>query len=79
MELANGNMVNAQIIGIILCHFINCFVIYPVGLIYYCPGHPYKTISSVALKVYVGFKRVTYEPLEHCDFVDPQGHSWISP
>ena len=23
-------------------------------------------------------KKVTFEPLEHCDFVDPQGHSWRS-
>ena len=25
------------------------------------------------------FLKVTYKPLEHCDFVDPQGRSWISP
>ena len=25
------------------------------------------------------FKNVTSEPLEHCDFVDPQGRSWRSP
>ena len=30
------------------------------------------------LKFYIGFKKVTSEPLEHCDFVDPQGCSWIS-
>ena len=31
------------------------------------------------LKLYIGFKKVTSEPLEHCDFVDSQGRSWISP
>ena len=25
------------------------------------------------------FKKVAYEPFEHCDFVDPQGRSWRSP
>ena len=44
--------------------------------VYYCLGHPYKTISSGDLKFYAGFKKVTSEPLEHCDFVDPQGRSW---
>ena len=27
----------------------------------------------------MGFQKVNYEPLEHCDFFDPQGRSWISP
>ena len=31
-----------------------------------------------SFKFYVEFKNVTSEPLEHCDFVDPQGRSWIS-
>ena len=53
--------------------------IYPVGIVYYHPGHPSNTISSDALKLYVGFLKVTYEPLEHCYFVDPQGRPWISP
>ena len=78
-KLANGNMGLAQGIGIILCHFPNCSIIYPVGPVYYCPGHPSNTISSGALKFYIGFKKVTSEPLEHCDFVDPQNCSWISP
>ena len=53
--------------------------IYPVGPVYYCPGHPSDTISSDALKFYVGFLKVTSKPLEHCEFVDPQGCSWKSP
>ena len=77
--LANGNMEHAQVIGIILYHFPNCSITYPVGAVYYCPGHPYNTISSGALKFYIGFKKVTSEPIEHCDFVDPQGRSWRSP
>ena len=79
VKLANGNMGHAQGIGIILCCFTNCSIIHPVGTVYYCPGHPSNTISSGALKFYIGFKKVTYEPLEHCDFVDPQGRSWRSP
>ena len=37
-KLANGNTGHAQVIGIILCHFPNCLIIYPVGPVYYCPG-----------------------------------------
>ena len=48
-------------------------------LVYYCIGNPSNNISSVALKYYVGFQKVTSEPLEHSDFVDPQGNSWRSP
>ena len=45
----------------------------------YCTGHPSNTFSAVALKIYAGFKKVMSEPLEHCDFVDPQRFSWRSP
>ena len=71
VKLANGNTGHAQGIGIILCRFSNCSIIYSAGPVYYCPGHPSKTISSGALKFYICFKKVTSEPLEHCDFVDP--------
>ena len=47
--------------------------------VYYCPGHSSKSISSGDIKFYIGFKKVTYEPLEHCDFVEPQSRSWRSP
>ena len=50
-----------------------------MGSVYYCPGHPSNTISSGDLKFYVGFQNVTSEPLEHCEFFDPQDRSWISP
>ena len=79
VKLDNGNTGHAQGIGIILCHLPNCSIIYPEGLVYYYLGHPYNTISSGALKFYVGFQKVTSEPLEHCYFVDPQGCSWRSP
>ena len=79
LKLANGNTVYAQGIGVVLCRFPNCFIIYPVGPVYYFPGHPSDTISSGALKFYIGFLKVTSEPFEHCDFVDPQGCSWRSP
>ena len=79
VKLANGNTGHAQGIGIILYCFTNCLIIYPAGTVYYCTGHPSNTISSGALKFYIGFKKVTSEPLEHCDFVDPQDRSWRSP
>ena len=79
VKLANGNTGHAQGIGVILCRFPNCSIIYPVGPVYYCPGHPSNTISSGTLKFHIGFKNVTSEPLEHCHFVDPQGRSWRSP
>ena len=63
VKLANGNTGHAQGIGIILCPFPNFSIIYTVGPVYYCPGHPSNTISSGALKFYIGFKKVTSEPL----------------
>ena len=79
VQLANGNTGHAQGIGIILCCLTNCSIIYPGGTVYYCPGHPYNTVLSGDLKFYFGFKKVTSEPLEHCDSVDPQDSYWRSP
>ena len=62
VKLANIKMVYAQGIGIILCYFYNYPIIYPVGTVYYCPGQPYNTVSLFALKFYVGFQKVKYEP-----------------
>ena len=45
VKLDNGNTVHAQVIEIILCHFTNFYIIYPMGLVYYCQDHPYNTIS----------------------------------
>ena len=56
VNFSNGNTGHVQGIGIILGHFTNCFIIYPVGPVYYYPGHPYNKISSGALKLYVGFQ-----------------------
>ena len=64
-------MGNDQGIGIILCHFPNCFIIYPVGTFYCCPG-------QVPSNFKFGFQKVTSEPIEHCEFVDLQGSSWRS-
>ena len=75
VKLANGNTGHAQGFGIILCRFSNCSIIYTVRPVYYCPGNPSNTLSSGDLKFYVGFKKVTYEPLEHCDFFEPKGCS----
>ena len=79
LKLANINTGHALVIGIIVCRFTDCLIIYPVGTVYYCPSCPSNTISSGALKFYMCFKKFTSEPLEHCDFVDPQGRSWRSP
>ena len=54
VKLANGNTVHSQVIGVYLCHFPKCLIIYPVGPIYYCTGHPSNTISSGDLKFYIG-------------------------
>ena len=78
VRLANENTGHAQVIGIILFRFPKFSIIYPVGPVYYCPGHPSKTISSGSLKFYAGFQKVKSEPLENCDFVKTQGSSWIS-
>ena len=58
VKLANGNTGRSQVIAIIFCRFPNCSIIYPVGPVYYFPGHPYKTISSGALKFCVVFQRL---------------------
>ena len=79
VKLSNGNTVHNQSIETILCYICNFPITYPVGPVYYFLCHHYNSISLDALKVCVDFKKVTSEPLEHCDFVDPQGRSWRSP
>ena len=79
VKLANGNMGHSQVIGVILSHFTNCPIIYPVVPVYYCTGNPSNTISSGDLKFHLGFQNITSEHIEHCDFVDPPGSSWRSP
>ena len=79
VKLSNGNTGHAQVIGMVWFLFSQCLIIYTVKPAYYCPGHPSNTILSGALKFYIGFRKVTSEPLEHCDFVDSQGFYWRSP
>ena len=79
VKLANRKMGHAQEIGIISCLFPKFSIICPVGPVYYCPGYTSNTISSGAPKLYVDFQKITYEPLEYCNFDDPQGRSWRSP
>ena len=55
LKLANGNTGHAQGIGIVLCCFHNCSIIYPVETFYYCRVQPSKNISSGALKFYISF------------------------
>ena len=40
--------------------------------VYYCLGHPYRTISLGALKCYVAFQKCLSETPEHCDIVDTE-------
>ena len=75
VKLANGNMGHAQVIGIILCHFTSCPIIYPVVPVDYFTVNPSNTISSDDLKFYLGLKNINFENIEHCDFVYHQGSS----
>ena len=77
--LENLKTEHDQVIGFILCRFPNCYIMYPVGPVYYCLGHPSNTILLCYLKFYVGFQKVISEPLKHCGIVDRQGHYWRSP
>ena len=45
VKLADVNTLHTQRIGIILCCFPNCSIIYPVVQVYYFPGQPSNTIS----------------------------------
>ena len=58
VKLANGNTGNSQGIGIFLCCFPKCPIIYPVGPVYYFPGNLYKTISSCDLNFMLVNKRI---------------------
>ena len=75
VKLDNGNTGRAQGIRVVI--FLSHFTY--GGVIFYCLGHFPNTISLGSLKLYVSFQKVAYEPLGHCEFVDPQGRSWISP
>ena len=79
VKQANVNTGHKQVIGNILCPFPNLPLIYPVVIVYFCPGHPSNTISLGAFKYYFGFQKVLSEPLEHIDFVESQGCFWIPP
>ena len=68
VKLSNGNTVHAQGMRIILCRFPNCSILYPVGPVYYCLGHPSNTISSDPIKFYSVFQKVASEPLEKLNF-----------
>ena len=57
-KLDHGNMGHAQVIGIVLCGFPNGPIVYPLGPVYYCLGHPPNTISLGYLKFYVCFQNL---------------------
>ena len=54
VKLANGNQGHARVIGIILCRFPTCPIIYILWTVYYFLGHPSNTISLDSLEFYVG-------------------------
>ena len=58
VKLANVKTVHAQLVGIVLCHFPNCSIIYPVVTVYYFSGNLSNTISLGALKFDISFKRL---------------------
>ena len=72
VKLANRNTVHSQGIGVILCQFLDCSIIYPVEPVYYCPCCTPNTISPGSLKFYAGLQKIGSEPLKHSDFVHPQ-------
>ena len=57
VKLANVNTGHDQVIGINLCQFTYCKIIYLVVPVYYFSSHPSNTISLGALKFYVGFSK----------------------
>ena len=73
MKLDNGNTGHNQIIGIILCCFPNCSIIYKMGTVYYCQGRPANTLSPVSLKFYVCSRKVTYNILNIVSLLNLKG------
>ena len=47
VKMANGKTGHAEGIGIILCYFHNCPIIFLVGPVCCCPDHPSNTTSRV--------------------------------
>ena len=70
---------NPKELGLFYVIFQNFPIIYPVVPVYYLPGHPSNTISQGDLKMFIGFQKVTSEPLEHCNFMHLQSCSWRRP
>ena len=58
VKFAIGNMGHAQVIGVVLFHFTNFPIIYPVVLFYYCPVQSSNTISLGDIKFYLRFQKV---------------------
>ena len=56
VKLANGNTVNAQVIRIFLCRFLNCSILCPVRTVYYCLSNPSKTSHQVSSNFMLVFK-----------------------
>ena len=58
VKLSYKSTGHAQGIGIILCHFPNCTIIYSMGPVYYCPVQPSNILSLGTLKYMLNFKRL---------------------
>ena len=63
VKFSNGNTGCTQGIGFIICRLPTFSIIYTVVPFCYFPVHPPNTISSGALKFYVGFQKVASEIL----------------
>ena len=58
VKLANGKTGHTQGIGIILCCFPNCSIIYPVGPVHSFSDHPFNTSYQVPTNFMFAFKRL---------------------
>ena len=76
VKFSNGNMGYDQGIGIILCPFPNCPIIYLVGPLYYFPVCLLNSISLGDLKFYVGFWQETGESVEQVVPYESTGLIW---
>ena len=74
MKLSGGNKSQSYGIVFIIFQFIIFPHVYPIGPVYYCPRHSTKTISPGQIDFF-GLNKLTYEPLEHCNFIYTQCHA----
>ena len=77
VELANGNTVYSQLVGVALCHLTKYSIIYLVVQVYCFPSRPSNTTSLLLSIFMLVFKRLHLNLLNIVIFY-PRGHSWRS-